>query len=149
MLTLSEALSKAEQAGLDLVEISASADPPVCKIIDYGKYRYQLTKKKKEGKKTQLQVKVKEIKLKPNTDEHDLQTKLKHAREFIEKGNKVRISCIFRGREMLHPEFGDKIVQRFAEQLSDIATAEAPGKMLGKTLSIVLAPGAKKKSANT
>lgn len=149
VLTLSEALSKAEQAGLDLVEISASADPPVCKIIDYGKYRYQLTKKKKEGKKTQLQVKVKEIKLKPNTDEHDLQTKLKHAREFIEKGNKVRISCIFRGREMLHPEFGDKIVQRFAEQLSDIATAEAPGKMLGKTLSIVLAPGAKKKSANT
>ena len=110
VLTLPEALTKAEQAGLDLVEIAPSAEPPVCKIIDYGKYRYQLTKKEKEQKKTQHQVKVKEIKIKPNTDEHDVLVKLKHAREFVAKGNKVRLTCVFRGREMQHPEFGRRVV---------------------------------------
>ena len=104
VLTLAEALAKAESVGLDLVEIAPSAEPPVCKIIDFGKYRYQLTKKEKEQKKSQHQVKVKEIKIKPNTDEHDLMTKIKHAKEFIAKGNKVRLTCIFRGREMLHTE---------------------------------------------
>ncbi len=103
VLTLAEALAKAEAAGLDLVEIAPSAEPPVCKIIDFGKYRYQLTKKEKEQKKSQHQVKVKEIKIKPNTDEHDLVTKMKHAREFIAKGNKVRLTCVFRGREMAPP----------------------------------------------
>jgi translation initiation factor IF-3 len=145
VLTLSEALTKADMAGLDLVEISATSDPPVCKIIDYGKYRYQLTKKEKESKKSQHQVKVKEVKVKPNTDEHDIQTKLKHAREFIVKGNKVRITCTYRGRELAHPEFGERIVRRMCDDLSDIATPEAPGKLLGRTLSVVLAPGAKKK----
>jgi translation initiation factor IF-3 len=146
LLTLPEALMKAEQAGLDLVEIAPNAEPPVCKIIDYGKYRYQLTKKEKEQKKAQHQVKVKEIKIKPNTDEHDLHTKLKHARDFIAKGNKVRLSCMFRGREMLHPEYGEKVVMKMCEELSDIATPESPARMLGRTLSVVLAPGAKKKS---
>jgi len=145
VLTLAEALAKAEQAGLDLVEIAPSAEPPVCKIIDFGKYRYQLTKKEKEQKKSQHQVKVKEIKIKPNTDEHDLVTKLKHAREFIAKGNKVRITCVFRGREMLHPEFGQRVVKRMIEDLSDIASPESPAKMLGRNLSLVLAPGGKKK----
>lgn len=145
VLTLAEALTKAEQAGLDLVEIAPNAEPPVCKIIDYGKYRYQLTKKEKEQKKAQHQVKVKELKLKPNTDEHDLITKVKHAREFIAKGNKVRLTCVFRGREMLHPEFGEKVVQRICEELSDVASPESPAKMLGRNLSVVLAPGAKKK----
>lgn len=147
VLTLSEALTKADMAGLDLVEISATSDPPVCKIIDYGKYRYQLTKKEKESKKSQHQVKVKEVKVKPNTDEHDILTKLKHAREFIVKGNKVRITCTYRGRELAHPEFGERIVRRMCDDLSDIATPEAPGKLLGRTLSVVLAPGAKKKIA--
>ena len=146
VLLLSEALMRAEQAGLDLVEISASSDPPVCKIIDYGKYRYQLTKKEKENKKSQHQVKVKEVKVKPNTDEHDLQTKIKHSREFIAKGNKVRITCMFRGRELMHPEFGEKVVQKMCEDLSDIATPESPAKLLGRSLSVVLAPGAKKKA---
>lgn len=149
VLTLGEALMKAELVGLDLVEISPSADPPVCKIIDYGKYRYQLTKKEKEQKKGQHQGKVKEIKLKPNTDEHDLLTKLKHAREFVAKGNKVRITCVFRGREMMHPEFGFKVVERLCTDLSDVATPESPAKMLGRSLSVVLAPGAKKKTANS
>jgi translation initiation factor IF-3 len=148
-LTLVEALAKAEQAGLDLVEIAPSAEPPVCKIIDFGKYRYQLTKKEKEQKKSQHQVKVKEIKLKPNTDEHDLVVKLKHAKEFIAKGNKVRVTCTFRGREMLHPEFGKRIIERICEDLSDVATPESPAKMLGRNLSVVLAPGAKKKTANS
>lgn len=140
---------KAEQAGLDLVEIAPTAEPPVCKIIDFGKFRYQLTKKEKEQKKSQHQVKVKEIKLKPNTDEHDLVVKINHAKEFIAKGNKVRVTCVFRGREMLHPEFGRRAIDRICEDLSDVAAPESPAKMLGRNLSVVLAPGAKKKTANS
>lgn len=145
IIPTSEALMRAEQVGLDLVEIAPTADPPVCKIIDYGKFRYQLTKKEKEGKKSQHQVKVKEIKVKPNTDDHDLATKTKHAREFIEKGNKVRITCVFRGREMQHTEFGMRVVRSMCEELSDIASAESPPKMMGRSLSVVLGPGGKKK----
>lgn len=145
LLTLAEALSRAEQAGLDLVEIAPNAEPPVCKIIDYGKYRYQLTKKEKEQKKSQHQVKVKEIKIKPNTDEHDLVTKIKHAREFIQDGDKVRITCVFRGREMMHPEFGGKVIMRMCTDLADVASPESPAKLLGRNLSVVLAPGGKKK----
>ena len=145
VLTLAEALAKAEQAGLDLVEIAPSAEPPVCKIVDYGKFRYQLTKKEREQKKSQHQVKVKEIKLKPNTDDHDLMTKLKHAREFIAKGNKVRVTCTFRGREMMHPQLGQRAIARVCEGLADIASPEAPARMLGRSLSVILAPGAKKK----
>jgi translation initiation factor IF-3 len=145
VLTLIEALEKAEMAGLDLVEIAPNAEPPVCKIIDYGKYRYQITKKEKEGKKSQHQVKVKEIKIKPTTDDHDIQVKVKHAREFIAKGNKVRLTCMFRGRELAHPEFGHKAVQHVCDELSDIATPESEPKLQGKSLSTVLAPGSKKK----
>jgi len=145
ILSVVEALAKAELAGLDLVEIAPNAEPPVCKIIDYGKYRYQVTKKEKEGKKSQHQVKVKEIKVKPVTDDHDIQIKVKHAREFIAKGNKVRVTCMFRGRELAHPEIGHKIVQGICEALADIATPEAEAKLMGKSLSTVLAPGAKKK----
>ena len=143
ILTLLDALQRAEQAGLDLVEISATADPPVCKIIDHGKYRYQQTKKERENKKAQHQVRVKEVKVKPNTDEHDLLTKLRHAREFIVKGNKVKITCTYRGREMMHPEFGKKVVDRLCTELADIATPEAPPKFFGRTLSVVIAPGVK------
>jgi translation initiation factor IF-3 len=146
VLTLLDALLRAEQVGLDLVEISASADPPVCKIIDFGKYRYQQTKKEKESKKSQHQVKVKEVKVKPNTDEHDILTKLRHARDFISKGNKVKITCTYRGREMMHPEFGRRIVDRICADLADIATPESPAKFFGRALTVVVAPGAKKKS---
>lgn len=146
ILAITEALAKAEQDGLDLVEISPAADPPVCKIIDYGKFRYQQTKKEKEQKKTQHQIKVKEIKIKPNTSEHDLTTKIKHAREFITKGNKVKLTCMFRGREMAHPEFGKKVISRICEDLADIATPEAPAKLFGRNLMIILAPGGKKKA---
>lgn len=148
VMLLHEALGRAEVSGLDLVEISPTAEPPVCKIIDYGKFRYQITKKEKESKKSQHQVKVKEIKVKPNTDDHDLQVKMRHARDFIAKGNKVRLTCVFRGREMQHPEFGIRVVQKMIDDLSDVSTAESDARMLGRSLSVVLAPGAKKKAVS-
>jgi translation initiation factor IF-3 len=145
VMTVPQALQAAEEAGLDLVEVSPNAEPPVCKIVDYGKYRYQQTKKEKESKKAQHQVKVKEIKLKPNIDKHDLDVKLKHAREFILKGDKVRVTCTFRGRELMYTEKGQEVINYLCEQLADVASPESPPKMLGKILSTVLAPGAKKK----
>lgn len=145
VVALYEALKMAEEAGLDLVEISAGSVPPVCKIIDYGKYQYDQTKREKENKKAQHQMKVKEVRFKPNIDDHDLQTKLKHAREFISQGNKVKISCTFRGREMAHPENGVKLVQKLCDDLEDISQVEAPAKMFGRMLTVVLAPGSKKK----
>lgn len=145
VLALYEALAKAEEVGLDLVEVVPGSNPPVCKIIDYGKFRYDQTKREKENKKAQHQVKVKEVKLKPNIDDHDFNTKLKHARDFLAKGNKVKVSCMFRGREMAHTEIGEGVVRRFCEQLEDVGTLETPMKLLGRTLTVVLAPGAKKK----
>lgn len=144
VVSVQEAMTYADQAGLDLVEISPNAVPPVCKVIDYGKYRYQMTKKERESKKVQHQAKLKEIKVKPNIDEHDLMTKIKRAREFIEKGNKVRVTCMFRGREMAHPELGARVTSRIVEELQDIAQLEASPKQMGRNLSLVLAPQGKK-----
>ena len=144
VMTLREALMRAEQAGLDLVEIAPNAVPPVAKIIDYGKFRYHQQKKEKDSKKTQVQIKVKEVKLKPNIDTHDFQTKVKHAREFLLKGNKVRISIMFRGREMLHIDLGEKVVRQFCDELSDISVVEATPKMMGRTITTVLSPSGKK-----
>jgi len=143
VLNVNDAQKIAEEDGLDLVEIAPNATPPVCKIIDYSKFRYQQLKKEKESKKAQHQVKIKEIKFKPNIDTHDFLTKEKHAKEFIEKGFKVRITCVFRGREMLHTELGEKVVKKILEDLQDIAIVEAPLKLRGKNLSIVLAPMSK------
>lgn len=144
IIPVQQALTMAEAEQLDLVEISPNAQPPVCKIVDYGKYRYQQTKKEKESKKAQHQVKIKEIKVKPNIDQHDLDTKIKHAREFIQKGNKVRITCMFRGREMAHTEFGKRVIQQIIEGLADLGTPEETPKLLGRNLSITVAPGVKK-----
>lgn len=149
IMFLREALLKAEDAGLDLVEISPSAKPPVVKIVDYGKFRYHQQKKEKDSKKAQVVIKVKEIKLKPNIDDHDFQTKLKHAREFVLKGNKVRISIMFRGREMLHIDLGQKVVDNFCIAMSDIATLEATPKMMGRTMSCTLTPSGKKAKVPT
>lgn len=145
IVSTSEALKKAEESELDLVEISPKAHPPVCKIIDYGKFRYQQTKKEREAKKANVQGKLKEVKLKPNIDEHDFQVKLRRARDFVEKGNKVRVTCTFRGREMAHTEVGFKVIQRFATDLEDLAHAEARPKLMGRNLSMVLSPTSKKK----
>ncbi|MCF7806672.1 MAG: translation initiation factor IF-3 [Simkaniaceae bacterium] len=139
-----EAMRLAEEEGLDLVEISPNANPPVCKIVDYGKFRYQQTKKEKESKKSQHQIKVKEIKVKPNIDKHDLDIKLKHARDFIEKGYKVKVTCMFRGREVMFIDLGHKVVNYLVQHLQDVATPEGNAKMFGKSLLVILAPGAKK-----
>ncbi len=139
-----DAQALAQEQGLDLVEVAPTATPPVCKIIDYGKFRYDQTKREKESKKAQHQVKVKEIKLKPNIDEHDLTTKIKRAKQFLEKGNKVKVTCMFRGREMAYPENGRKVVQRLIEEVVEVASVEAPLKMMGRSLFCVLAPGGKK-----
>lgn len=144
ILSLREALEKAEEMGMDLVEIAPTAVPPVAKIIDYGKFRYHQAKKEKEGKKAQVQIKVKEIKLKPNIDTHDFQTKLKHAREFLIKGNKVRLSIMFRGREMLHIDLGGKVVNQFCDELSDVSVIEASPKLMGRTMTTILAPSGKR-----
>ena len=141
-----EALEKAMEMGLDLVEIAPNADPPVCKIIDYGKLRYQQTKKEKESKKAQHQVKIKELKLKPNIDKHDLGIKINHARDFLEKGYKVRFTCMFRGREIVFADIGREIIQSVCTALEDVALVEAPPKLMGKNMSVTLAPGAKKGS---
>lgn len=149
VVPLFEAIKKAEEVGLDLVEIAPNVVPPVCKIIDYGKFRYDQTKREKENKKAQHQVKVKEVKLKPNIDENDVATKNRHAREFLTKGNKVKVTCTFRGREMVHPEIGENLVKEFCESLSDVSEIEAPSKRMGRVLTIVLAPSTKKKKPTT
>lgn len=145
IIPLYEALQRAEEAGLDLVEVVAGAVPPVCKIINYGKLRYDQTKRAKENKKMQHQAKIKEIKIKPNIDEHDLETKIKHARKFLGEGDKVKVTCTFRGREIVRPEQGRRHIDKICESLEDVGMVEAPPKLLGKMLSIVLAPGARKK----
>jgi len=148
VLSLWQALEMAEKAGLDLVEIAPTAKPPVAKIIDYGKLRYHQQKKEKDSKKAQVQIKVKEIKLKPNIDTHDFQTKLKHARDFIVKGNKVRLTIVFRGREMLHKDLGRKVVGQFCSDLADIAIVEAEPKMMGRMMTTILSPSGKKPKAS-
>jgi translation initiation factor IF-3 len=147
IIALYEALRLADEAGLDLVEIVPNANPPVCKIIDFGKFRYDQTKREKENKKAQHNVKVKEVKVKPNIGEHDLKTKMRHAREFILEGDKVKITCQFRGREMMHPEFGEKIIGQITSNLEDIAQVEAPMKLFGKIMTVVLAPSSQKKKS--
>lgn len=143
IINIGEALQLAENEGLDLVEIAPNASPPVCKIIDYSKFRYQQIKKEKESKKAQHHVKIKEIKFKPNIDTHDFLTKEKHAREFIEKGFKVRITCVFKGREMLRTELGEKVVRKLIEDLKDVAIVESSLKFMGKSLQTVIAPMSK------
>lgn len=145
IISLHEALTMAEQAKLDLVEIVPNSNPPVCKIMNFGKFRYDQSKREKESKKAQHQIKVKEIKVKPNIDVHDLETKTRHAREFLLSGNKVKISCTFRGREVMHPEHGEKLVKQMCDALEDVSMAESPLKLMGRMLLVVLAPSGKKK----
>lgn len=144
VISREEALRLADEEGLDLVEISPNAEPPVCKIINYGKFRYDQTKRAKESKKQQHQIKVKEVKLKPNIDTHDFDFKCKRAHEFLEKGYSVKITCMFRGREMMHQDIGERVVRSMIEQLGEVSSISAPLKMMGRTLSTVLAPKAKR-----
>jgi translation initiation factor IF-3 len=135
-----EALKIALEKGFDLVEISPTARPPVCKIMDYGKYKYELNKKAKSAKKKQHIIHLKEMRLRPKIEEHDYQFKLKHVREFLEKGNKVKVHVEFRGREMAHKELGEKIIQKLEEDLKDIASIEQRPKFEGRSLSLTFTP---------
>ena len=128
----------AEEAELDLVKIAPTAKPPVCKIIDYGKYRYELARKEKEAKKKQKVVEVKEIRMSPNIESNDLNTKMNAAKKFLEKGNKVKITLRFRGREMAHMQSSKHILDDFAESLADVAAIEKAPKVEGRSISMVL-----------
>ena len=133
-----EALRMAREEELDLVLIAPNANPPVCKIIDYGKYRYEMARKEKEAKKKQKVIEIKEVRLSPNIDENDVNTKAKAARKFLEKGDKVKVSLRFRGREMSHMNQSRHILDDFAEKLSDIAVIDKPAKVEGRSLVMFL-----------
>ena len=133
-----EAMKIAREAELDLVKIAPQAKPPVCKIIDYGKYRYELARKEKEAKKKQNTIEVKEVRLSPNIDSNDLNTKIASARKFIEKGNKVKVTLRFRGREMAHVQSSRHILDEFAKALEDIALVDKPAKMEGRSMAMFL-----------
>ena len=133
-----EAMKLADDAGLDLVKIAPKAKPPVCKIVDYGKYRYEQARKEKEAKKKQRTVEIKEIRLSPNIESNDLNTKMNAARKFIAKGNKVKVTLRFRGREMAHMHDSKHILDDFAESMSDVAVVEKEPKQEGRSISLVL-----------
>ena len=135
-----KALALAGDHGLDLVEVSPNANPPVCKIMDYGRYKYEQTKKRQEAKKKQTTFHVKEIKVRPKTGDHDLQTKLGHARKFLEKKDKVKVTVMFRGREITLSNMGREVLQRIALELEDIAAVEQMPKFEGRTMTMVLSP---------
>jgi translation initiation factor IF-3 len=135
-----EALAAATEYGLDLVEVSPNANPPVCKIMDYGRYRYEQTKKKQEAKKKQTTFQVKEIKIRPKTGEHDLQVKINHIKKFIGKKDKVKVSVLFRGREITLSQRGMELLEQIAEEIDEIAAVEQSPKFDGRTLIMVLSP---------
>ena len=138
IMSAREAMKIAQEAELDLVKIAPMAKPPVCKIIDYGKYKYEQTRKEKEARKKQKTVELKEVRLSPNIDTNDLNTKINNAKKFISKGNKVKVTLRFRGREMAHVQQSKHILDDFAETLADIAVVEKPAKMEGRAMSMVL-----------
>jgi translation initiation factor IF-3 len=140
IIPIREALVAAADVGLDLVEVSPNADPPVCKIMDYGRYRYEQTKKKQEAKKKQSTFQLKEIKVRPKTGEHDLQVKIGHIKKFIDKKDKVKVTVIFRGREITLSEFGMAVLNRIIEETEEISVVEQRPKFEGRILVMVLAP---------
>ncbi|MCH4040482.1 MAG: translation initiation factor IF-3 [Eubacteriales bacterium] len=139
IMSAREAQAKADAAGLDLVKIAPKAQPPVCKIIDYSKYKYEQSRKEKEARRKQRSVEIKEIRMSPNIDTNDLNTKVGAARKFLEKGNKVKVSIRFRGREMAHTQDSRPMMDDFAAKLSDIAVVDKPPKMEGRFMTMFLA----------
>ena len=135
-----KAIAVANDFGLDLVEISPNANPPVCKIMDYGRYKYELTKKRQEAKKKQTTFQLKEIKLRPKTGEHDLKTKINHIKKFIERKDKVKVTVIFRGREITLSQLGRDLLERVIKETEDISSVEQPPKFEGRTMIMVLSP---------
>jgi translation initiation factor IF-3 len=140
VMSVNEALQAAGDRGLDLVEVSPNSTPPVCRIMDYGKYKYQASKRAAEAKKKSARVDIKEVKMRPKTEEHDFQVKLKNALRFLEGGNKVKVTVMFRGREVTHPEFGFELMKRVAEEVGDAGQVEMAPRMAGRFMTMVIAP---------
>ncbi|OGP82245.1 MAG: translation initiation factor IF-3 [Deltaproteobacteria bacterium RBG_16_58_17] len=140
VISLADALAEAAKAGLDLVEVSPTAAPPVCRIMDYGKFRYQQSKKVQISKKSQTVIQVKEIRLRPKTEEHDLEVKIKHIRKFLEQRNKVKITMMFRGREIAYTELGRKIMEDIKETLADGAAIDQHPRLEGRNMIMILSP---------
>ncbi|TNE48384.1 MAG: translation initiation factor IF-3 [Deltaproteobacteria bacterium] len=141
-----QALEMAEEAGLDLVEVAPNARPPVCKLLDYGKYKYEQKQKAKEARRNASHIQVKEVKLRPKTDEHDILTKIRHIRRFLEDGDKAKVTIMFRGREITHSDRGRTILERIKEEIGEEANVEMGPRMEGRTMIMIMAPA---KSAPT
>jgi translation initiation factor IF-3 len=140
IILTSDALQMADEQGLDLVEVAPNEKPPVCRIMDYGKYKYQQSKRLQQAKKKQKVILVKEIKLRPKTEEHDYNFKSQHVRRFLQDGHKAKVTIVFRGREMAHTELGRRILDRMAGELEDVSTIEQTPKQEGRSLAMVLSP---------
>ena len=140
IVALDDARDRAADAGLDMVEVAPDARPPVVKLMDYGKFRYEEQRKARDSKKKQHKIQVKEVKFRPGIEEHDYEFKLRHARRFLEDGNKVKLTMMFRGRQITHPEIGLEVLQRVTKDLEDLAKTEARPNMEGRTMSMMLAP---------
>ncbi len=140
ILDRQEALAAAEEVGMDLVVVASNSDPPVCRIMDYGKFKYQQSKKAQVSKKKQKTIQVKEIKVRPKTDTHDLEVKARNAKKFLGEGNKIKVTVRFRGREIVHPERGRLVLTKLLELLEDEASVESPAKMEGRNMIMVLTP---------
>ena len=140
MKTLPEALQIAREQGLDLVEVADKADPPVCKIMDYGKYKYEQDQRRKESRRKATSVVIKEMKFRPKIDGHDYETKMKHVERFLAEGSKVKLTIMFRGREMAHPELGRRILERVADRVAELAIVEAAPRQDGRNMTMVLNP---------
>lgn len=140
VISLDEAVAHAERVGLDLVEVSANTEPPVCKIMDYGKYRYKQSKKLHDARKSQTVIHVKEIRLRPKTEEHDLQTKVKHIKKFLEKHDKVKVSMMFRGREIAFTEIGRKIMEQIKSELVNDCVMDQEPRLEGRNMVMIVSP---------
>lgn len=140
VLATRDAIRKAEELGLDLVEVAPTANPPVCRIMDYGKYKYEMSKKAQESKKHQTMITVKEVKMRPRTDDHDIGFKINNAKRFLSDGNKVKVSIMFRGREMAHPELGRALLERVVKELENESAVEQQPRMEGRNMFLLLGP---------
>ena len=146
IMTSQEALHKAEEQGLDLVKISPNAVPPVCKLMDYGKFRFEQTKREKEARKNQRVVEIKEVRMSPSIDVNDFNVKLRNAQKFLKDGDRVKVTVRFRGREMAHTEIGEELLKKFAEQCGEIATVDKNAKLEGRHMNMFLSPKTAKAS---
>lgn len=140
IVPIAEAMDSASSAGLDLVEVSSSSDPPVCKIMDYGKLKYDQKKKDQESKKKQHVIRIKEVRFRPRISDHDLGIKVNRVKKFIAAGSKVKITIMYRGREMARQDLGEDLIERIVESLEDVATVEKRGDLEGRRISVVMSP---------